>query len=200
MVAVLDMRYGKELIPLDEHFDRKLLHSDDKDPFIFLNQVAIARGLTLDALPNLQYLEVVGNIAFPFCKYELKDIKPLAAFVNLKEIKIIRDQWEEKNYLNGRNTIWILMLPILIKANLAPLIDEKDLKYFLFHDSLLMDGISSIKSVSLDIDFTSGIEKKYWNRSLFTILSACKKVEDLKAEKDDLQWKSWETQVFIPWN
>lgn len=85
-------RICEKLISLDESFDHQLLNSETGSRSAFLNQVSIARGLILDALPNLQSLEVVGNLAFPFCKLNFGDIKPLAAFVNLKEIKIVRNQ------------------------------------------------------------------------------------------------------------
>lgn len=140
--------------------DSKIIDDDSlkpEFPKIHKEQCANALAFIIDSSPNLQSLEVRGKPLFPFSRAG----KPLQGLSSLREISLLRGL-EKGRIISGRNLIWLLALPNVVKADLCVSIGKKDAKYLTDHEEVLTRGICKVKK--LEVRFI--IENSMWKSPL----------------------------------
>jgi len=145
-------------------------------------QVSTARGLLLDSFPNLQILKTEGKIMFPFCKFG--GLKPLEGLHSrLKEISILTSPLDPEIHLSGRNAVWILTIPSIVRTTLDCSIDSKDFKFLQDHQEVLKKGALTVKDLTLRLDF-KGPQTIDQERSNEIILSMTNKLRRLSMNRE----------------
>lgn len=136
--------------------------------------ISMARGLILNASPNLESISTLGETSFPFTRRIVKDALPLKGLESLKSLEIRTGLLiNNDHHISAANLLWCLSLPNLKQAALECFWKSEDFFFLLNHSEGWKSGNyrSNVKELSLEMFMVEAREDAQ-ELSMYTIHQA----------------------------